>query len=102
VIERFMGRAPTGLAHDDYRRASPSNHISSDLPPLMLIYGAVDGQVEIEAADEFVAALGRASCHDVSYLRLGQVDQCPHSIVRVGWLVPAVNEFFQRTLRRRP
>ena len=72
------------------------------VPPLMLIYGGADTQVGVETADHFVAELGRAGLKDVNYLRLGTVDHCPHSLIRVPWLVPAVNEFFVRTLRRGP
>ena len=81
---------------------SPINHISRQTPPLMLIYGGADTQVSVETADHFVAELGRAGLKDVSYRRLGTVDHCPHSLIQVPWLVPAVNEFFVRTLRRRP
>ena len=45
-----------------------------------------------------VAQLEQAGLKDVSYLRLGKVDHCPHSLIRVPWLQPAVNEFFLRTL----
>lgn len=100
VIERFMGGPPKGTADADYRLASPISHVSAKTPPLMLIYGEADGQVEIATADAFVSALDRAGVKDVSYHRLGKVDHCPHSLVRVGWLVPAVNEFFLRTLER--
>lgn len=98
VVEKFMGKPPGRAADDDYERASPVHYISAKAPPLMLIYGEADGQVEVAAADEFVVALSRAGAEDVSYLRLGKIDHCPHSLVRVGWLVPAVNEFFLRTL----
>ena len=68
----------------------------------MLIYGGADAQVGIETADRFVIALSHAGLKDVSYHRLGTADHCPHSLVRVLWLVPAVNEFFLRTLSSRP
>lgn len=100
VVERFMGRPPEGPMDAAYKLASPGSHISANTPPLMLIYGEADGQVPIETADEFTLALGRAGLRDLSYHRLGGVDHCPHSLVRVGWLVPAVNEFFKRALRR--
>jgi acetyl esterase/lipase len=100
VVERLMGRPPDGPNDAAYKFASPSSHISADTPPLMLIYGEADGQVPVETADEFVVALRRAGLNDLTYQRLGTIDHCPHSLVRVPWLVPAVNEFFVRTLRR--
>jgi acetyl esterase/lipase len=101
VVERFIGRPPDGRADEGYRLASPGSHISAKAPPLMLIYGAADEQVPVETADEFVVTLNRAGLKDVSYHRLGGVGHCPHSLIRVGWLVPAVNEFFERALGRR-
>ena len=65
----------------------------------MLIYGGADNQVGIETADKFVVALNQAGLKDVNYLRLGTANHCPHSIVRIPWLVPSVNEFFMRTLK---
>ena len=102
VIERFLGGPADGPRAADYRRASPINRISPQAPPLMLIYGEIDGQVPIETADRFVESLGKAGLRDVSYLRLGKVDHCPHSLIRVPWLVPAVDEFFLRTLGHKP
>ena len=98
VIERFMGRPPERSADTDYRIASPANHITEKLPPFLLIYGEADEQVEIETADSFISALAAAGVRDVSYHRLGKAGHCPHSLLRVGWLAPAVNEFFKRTL----
>ena len=86
----------------DYELASPINHISHQSPPLILIYGGADTQVGVETADRFVVALGQAGLKDVSYHRLATVDHCPYSLIRVNWLVPSVNEFFLRTLRRQP
>jgi hypothetical protein len=49
--------------------------------------------------DQFVAALGRAGANDVSYIRLAQVDHCPHSLIRIGYLQQVVDQFFLRTLK---
>jgi dipeptidyl aminopeptidase/acylaminoacyl peptidase len=102
AISRFLGGPPAESRKEAYQLASPKNHISPQTPPLMLIYGGADSQVGVETADRFVAALNQAGHKDVSYVRLGMVDHCPHSLVRVRWLVPAVNEFFLRTLRPQP
>lgn len=102
VIDPFLGGPPEGLRIADYKLASPINHITRQTPPLMLIYGEADTQVGVETADRLVTELGRAGLQDISYHRLGTVDHCPHSLIRVPWLVPTVNEFFVRTLRRRP
>lgn len=100
VVERLMGHPPDGSDDAAYKRASPCHYVAAGLPPIMLIYGEADGQVPIETADEFTLTLGRAGLTDVSYHRLGKVDHCPHSLIKVPWLVPAVNEFFVRTLGR--
>ena len=99
VIGQFLGGPPEGLRIADYKQASPISHIGPQTPPLMLIYGTADTQVGVETADRFVLALGQAGLKDVSYHRLGRINHCPHSLIRVPWLVPAVNEFFSRTLR---
>ena len=95
----FLAGPPTGPRLATYQLASPSHHISASTPPLLLIYGEADSQVGIETADRFVLALNQAGLKDVSYYRLGKVDHCPHSLIQVPWLVPAVNAFFLRTLQ---
>jgi acetyl esterase/lipase len=100
VVTKFLGGPPEGARQAEYERASPSNRITKTVPPLMLIYGTLDTQVPVETADRFVLALHEAGVKDVSYHRLAGVDHCPHSIQRIAWLQPAVNEFFQRTLSR--
>lgn len=101
AIGQFLAGPPEGSRIADYKLVSPINHISRQAPPLMLIYGTADAQVGVETADQFVMAIAQAGIKRVSYHRLGDVDHCPHSLIRVPWLVPAVNEFFVRTLRRR-
>jgi acetyl esterase/lipase len=98
VCSRFMGGPPEGARADAYKRASPSDRITSQTPPLLLIYGVDDAQVPVETADRFVLALARAGLKDVSYHRLARVDHCPYSLVRVAAMRPVVNEFFIRTL----
>jgi acetyl esterase/lipase len=98
VIEKLLGGPPEGARLADYKQASPVSYVSAKLPPLMLIYGEADNQVGVETSDQFVVALQKAGLKDLTYLRLGKVDHCPHSLIRVPWLVPAVNEFFLRTL----
>jgi acetyl esterase/lipase len=100
VIETFLGGPPQGKLVDAYRRASPAAHPSVKAP-LLLIYGADDEQVDVRTADEFVAALVKAGHQDVSYIRLAKVGHCPHSLVRVPWLKPVVNDFFLRTLEQK-
>ena len=102
AIGQFLRGTPSGARIADYEAASPFNYISPRTPPLLLIYGGADTQVGVETADRFVIALHQAGLKDVSYHRLGTVDHCPYSLVRVSWLVPTVNEFFLRTLRRQP
>ncbi|MEX2285876.1 MAG: alpha/beta hydrolase [Planctomycetaceae bacterium] len=99
VVAKFLGGPPDNSRLADYQRASPVNHISKNAPPLLLIYGVADNQVPVETADRFVTALGEAGLKDVSYHRLAGVDHCPHSLQKVEWLKPVVNEFFLRTLK---
>jgi dipeptidyl aminopeptidase/acylaminoacyl peptidase len=100
VIETFLGGPPQGKLADAYRRASPAAQPSVKTP-LLLIYGADDEQVDVRTADEFVTALVKAGHQDVSYIRLAKVGHCPHSLIRVPWLKPVVNEFFVRTLEQK-
>jgi acetyl esterase/lipase len=100
AIHAFLNGPPEGDRLAEYRRASPRSYLAAKLPPLMLIYGGFDTQVGIETADHFLEALRQGGAKDLSYLRLGTADHCPYSLIRVPWLVPAVDEFFERTLKR--
>ena len=99
VIEKLMGGPPQEARLADYKQASPVSYVSAKLPPLMLIYGEADSQVGVETSDQLAEALQKVGLKEVTYLRLGKVDHCPHSLIRVPWLVPAVNEFFGQTLK---
>jgi acetyl esterase/lipase len=99
AIESFLAGPPDAGRIAEYKRASPSNYVSPRCPPLLLIYGEVDTQVGVETADQFVEALGRAGAKDVTYCRLGQVDHCPYTTVRVPWVVQSTNEFLIRILK---
>ena len=98
VVTMFLGGPPEGDRLKLYRQASPSQYISKNTPPLLLIYGVSDNQVPVETADAFVTAMGKAKLDDVTYYRLAYVDHCPHSLIRVPAMKTAVNEFFLRTL----
>lgn len=99
AVEIFLAGPPDEKRIADYRRASPTSYVLNASVPLLMIYGVADPQVPVATADRFVEALGRAGLKDLSYYRLAAVDHCPHSIQRVPWLVPVVNEFFKRTLK---
>jgi acetyl esterase/lipase len=101
VVEQFMGGPPDDRRIGDYKKASPSHRISKQIPPVLLIYGEDDNQVGVDTSDRFVLELGKSGIKDVGYHRLGKVGHCPHSLIRVPSMVPAVNEFFVRTLRDR-
>ncbi len=101
VVGRFMGGPPDGGRKSLYTQASPSHYISAKGPPLLLIYGEADGQVDVKTADRFVAALSEAGRFDVSYLRLAHVDHCPHSLQRIPYATDAVDQFFLRVLAPR-
>ncbi|MES1213537.1 MAG: alpha/beta hydrolase [Singulisphaera sp.] len=99
VIMKFLGGPPESDRRRLYDEASPTTYISRSLPPLMLIYGETDEQVDVRTADDFVASLSRAGHKDVTYLRLAGVGHCPHSLVRVPFTDAAVRSFFVRSLR---
>jgi dipeptidyl aminopeptidase/acylaminoacyl peptidase len=99
VVSKFLGGPPEGVRNALYEQASPIKRIGKSTPPLLLIYGVDDNQVPVETADRFVLALGQAGVKDVSYHRLAATGHCPHSLVRVEWLRPVVNEFFVRMLK---
>lgn len=98
VVELFLGGPLTDDRRPAYLAASPSEHITRDTPPLLLIYGTADEQVPVASADDFVRRLEQAGAPDVTYLRLAKVGHCPHSIQRVDWLPGVVERFFERTL----
>ncbi len=99
VISQFLAGPPETLA-ERIQRASPASYVKSALPPLLLIYGAADTQVTIGPVDSFVLALQKAGLKDLTYLRLGLVDHCPYSLVKMERLYPIVDDFFVRTLMR--
>ncbi len=98
VVGQFMGGPPDGPRLERYREASPSQQVRAKGPPLLLIYGVDDEQVDVLSADRFVAALGKIGYRDLSYFRLAGVRHCPHSMVRIPYLRQAVNDFFLRTI----
>jgi dipeptidyl aminopeptidase/acylaminoacyl peptidase len=103
VVEKFMGGPPEGARAALYKRASPSSYVGEkSLPPLLLMYGEVDGQVDVRSADAFVAALSSAGHTQISYFRLAGVDHCPHSIARVPYLKGVVEDFFLQALKPAP
>jgi acetyl esterase/lipase len=100
VVRRFMGGPPDEPRVAEYRRASPSEYVAAKGPPMLLIYGEADEQVDVKVADRFVAALSQAGRKDVTYIRLAGVGHCPHSLVRIPYLRQVVNDFFIRTLMK--
>ncbi|HEX4072587.1 MAG TPA: alpha/beta hydrolase [Planctomycetaceae bacterium] len=98
VIERFLGGPPDQKRLAEYQAASPINHLAGKTPPLLLIYGEADNQVDARTADHLVSELSHRGQREISYFRLAGVGHCPHSLIRVPYLRPVVIEFFQRTL----
>jgi acetyl esterase/lipase len=98
VIERFLDGPPDQKRLAVYQAASPINHLAGKTPPLLLIYGEADNQVDARTADRLVSELSHRGQREISYFRLANVGHCPHSLIRVPYLRPVVIEFFQRTL----
>jgi acetyl esterase/lipase len=99
VIAQFMGGPPEGKRIAEYQKASPLHRATANAPPLLLIYGVADEQVPVETADRLVVALDRLGHKYVSYHRLAQVGHCPHSLIRITFLRPVVDDYFLRTLK---
>ncbi|HVU88929.1 MAG TPA: alpha/beta hydrolase [Pirellulales bacterium] len=103
VVTKFMGGSPEGERLSSYRRASPISYVAhrkEPAPPLLLIYGETDEQVDVRTADLLVGALAKAGQKDITYIRLANVGHCPHSMLHVPYTKTIVNEFFTRTLRQ--
>ena len=84
VIETFLGGPPDDVRTPTYRLASPSNYLPKKIPPLLLIYGEADEQVDVITADLFVSRLSQSGHKDVSYFRLSGIGHCPHSIAQAS------------------
>jgi hypothetical protein len=95
IVVRFLA-GPKETFSDRLKKASPITYVSSCVPPLMIVQGCADPYVSPEETDRFVAKLQKVGAPDVTYLRLGKVGHCPHSIVRVPYLQEAVVDFFAR------
>jgi len=100
VISKFLA-GPSETLSERIRTASPVTYIKTPAPPLLLIYGTADTQVTVGLVDNFVLALQKAGQKDLTYVRLGLVDHCPYSLVRVESLYRIVDEFLIRTLMPR-
>jgi acetyl esterase/lipase len=97
IVVQFLS-GPKETFSDRLKKASPITYVSSCVPPLMILQGCADPYVSPEETDRFVAKLQKVGAPDLTYLRLGKVGHCPHSIVRVPYLQEAVVDFFTRTL----
>lgn len=99
VMAQFLA-GPSEMLAERIRKASAASYVKRDLPPLLLIYGTADAQVTVGPVDDFVMALQKAGLKDLTYIRLGMVDHCPYSRVKMECLYPLVDDFFIRTLMR--
>jgi len=100
VMSQFLA-GPQETVSQRIHNASPASYIKRDLPPLLLIYGTADAQVTVGPVDNFVLALQQAGLKDLTYIRLGMVDHCPYSLVKIETLYRVVDDFFIRTLMQR-
>lgn len=55
---------------DAWSRNSPVDRVHPDVPPMMVIHGALDSLVPVEQARQLVAKLHATSEHDVTYVEL--------------------------------
>ena len=95
VVERFMGGPPEGARLAEYKRASPISYLGRKTPPLLLIYGEADNQIDVRTADRFVEELGRRGNRGIELSPPGRRGPLSALAGAQRW-VPAVIEFFQR------
>ncbi len=100
-LKHSLLAGPDETFEERARAASPISYVRADAPPFLVIHGAADLAVPVEQADRFVAALRLAGAKDVTYLRFaGQ----GHTVFNAcaDETYPAMEEFFQRTLKPQP
>ncbi|TQL68451.1 acetyl esterase/lipase [Nocardioides albertanoniae] len=61
---------PRGVTRDDFREASPINHVTEDSPDFFVLHGALDTLVSIRQANAFVERLRAVSQRTVSYVEM--------------------------------
>ena len=71
-IRRFLSRRvfPPGATMDDFRDASPIEHITPDAPDFLVVHGASDTLVSVRQARAFVERLREVSKGSVTYAEL--------------------------------
>ena len=71
-LRRFLARRvfPPGATDDDFRNASPIEHVTPDAPDFFVIHGASDTLVSVRQARAFVARLREVSRAGVTYAEL--------------------------------
>ena len=96
------GSTPTDLParFGDAARFSPANHVSSEMPPLLLIHGTADPIVPVGPVDAYVEALRDAGAPDVTYIRIDEGDHDVAYDDSMEQSMDSVTEFFARTLGR--
>ena len=79
--------------------ASPVTHVTSSSPPFLMVHGTADRTVPVQQSDDLHALFQEKNSQDVTYLR---IDGAGHGVFRqhASETVPAMREFFDRTLRK--
>ena len=72
---QYIGR-PYQTGDEDYRDASPVNHVDSDDPPVLVVHGSLDGSVSVRNSDALSAQLESAG---ISYT-YDRVEGWPHAM----------------------
>ena len=82
------------------KKISPISYVHKDAPPFLLIHGTADKTVNIKHGDSLVEALKKAGAKDITYIR---VPDAGHGVFgqekEKTW--PAMEEFFERTLKKK-
>ena len=97
LISLFLP-GPDATRAERYKKASPSNYIRQDTPPLLLIHGAQDKEIPVEVVDQFAEDLKSAGCEDVTYIRSESAGHSPYFLPDIENIDSTVEGFFARTL----
>lgn len=102
LLERFVIRRKLVDAPDVYARASPLERVGPGAPPFMVVHGAADSLVAVEAARAFAGGLAAVSTNPVVYVELPGAQhafEVLHS-VRSDAVVRGVHRFLACTYAR--
>jgi dipeptidyl aminopeptidase/acylaminoacyl peptidase len=75
-VKKFMGGREIDEALEDYRMASPIQHVSRDDPPTLVLHGTIDQIVSVKQSDALVEKLKQCGVPH----RYGRIEGWPHAM----------------------